>query len=90
MKADKENRYFKFTRSALKSYKKSDPLEKARNPRPSYFAGQWDINRAEGEWLLTIILMFWGFVLDIILLPFQVINSIFNAQKSDKTKFKAR
>lgn len=81
MKDDKENRYFKFTRSALKSYKKADPLEKARNPRPSYLAGQWDIGQAEGKWLIAIIFIFWGFVLDIIFLPFKALNRILTTQK---------
>jgi hypothetical protein len=87
MKYEKENRFFKLTRSALQSYKKSDPLEKARNPRQSFFAGQWDVSWAFGEWILTVIFMICAFVIDIILLPFQALSLL---TTNDKTKFKTK
>jgi hypothetical protein len=63
--------YFKLTRSAIRSYKKDDPLETTRNPRPEYF--RWDVNWGIGMWFATVLLILLAMVADIILLPFQLV-----------------
>src|ERR1700690_4234266 len=67
-----DHRFFKLTISAIKSYKKDDPLETTRNPRPEYF--RWDVNWGIGMWLATVLLIILAIVVDIILFPFQLIS----------------
>ncbi len=74
---------FKLTRLALKCYKESDPLAQARNPRRSYAAFQWDVNQGIAKWFLNIIIILLSIIVDIIILPFQVI-SIITTKKHDK------
>lgn len=86
MKTKTENRFFKLTRAGIEDYKKSDPLESARDPRQSYFKGQWDVNWAFTKWITTIIFLFWSFVIDMMLLPFQVMGQILKSNGKTKTK----
>jgi hypothetical protein len=65
MKIEKDNRFFKLTKAGIGDYKKRDPLEKARSPRQSYFAGQWDMNWAFANWIITIILLVGSFAIDL-------------------------
>ncbi len=83
----KINRFFKLTRAGIEDYKKNDPLEKARNPRQSYFAGQWDVNWALGKWIITSIFLICSLAVDIFSLPFIVLSLIFeNDKKKNRTK----
>ena len=70
-KSNGAHRYFKLTRSAIRSYKKDDPLETTRNLRPEYF--RWDVNWGIGMWFATVLLILLAIVADSILLPFQLI-----------------
>jgi len=64
------HRFFKLTRSAIRSYKQDDPLETTRNPRPEYW--RWDMNWGIGMWFATVLLIILAIVADFILLPFQL------------------
>jgi hypothetical protein len=66
-------RFFKLTRSTIKSYKQDDPLETTRNPRPGSW--RWDINAGISTWFVAIILIILAAAVDIVLLPFQLIFS---------------
>ncbi len=70
-KTESAHRFFKLTRSAIKSCKQDDPLETTRNPRPEYW--RWDVNWGIGMWFATVLLIILAIVADIILLPFQLI-----------------
>jgi len=48
-------RFFKLTRSAIRSYKEDYPLETTRNPRPEY--ARWDINWGIWMWGATVLLI---------------------------------
>ncbi|TAN42148.1 MAG: hypothetical protein EPN25_03775 [Nitrospirae bacterium] len=87
MNIEKENRFFKLTRAGIEDYKKNDPLEKARNPRQSYFAGQWDVNWAFGNWIITVIFLIGSLAIDLFLFPFQVLSIIF---ENDKKRMNAK
>lgn len=65
---------FKLTRTALKCYKESDPLAQARNPRRTYGAFRWDVNQGIAKWFLNNIMIILSFIVDIIILPFQVVG----------------